>query len=108
MMPLVSRAGALALAVVAMAVMLPAGFDKVFMRPLEEPLLFHSPLSRQFVYQQSLGDHRFEYRDSSGAVFDREAFEDQLPFLYFRNLALRNRMPVTIDGIRFDADAIQQ
>jgi hypothetical protein len=108
MIPLFSRVCTLALAIIAMAVMLPAGFDKVFVRPVEEPLLFYSPVRQQFVYQKSLGEHRFEYRDEEGTAFDRQVFEEQLPFLYHRNLALRNRMPVVIDGAVFDADSIQQ
>lgn len=98
-----SRLSILLLAVLAMSFALPAGFDKVFYRPVDDPLLFYSPVLRQFIHQESMGGHRHEYRDEKGRVYDRQEFEELLPFLYFRNLERRNLLPIVIDGRSFDA-----
>jgi len=98
-----SRLSILLLAVLAMSFALPAGFDKAFYRSVDDPLLFFSPGLRQFIHQESMGGHLHEYRDEEGRVYDRQAFEEMLPFLYFRNLERRNLLPVVIDGRSFDA-----
>lgn len=104
----VSRTGSLILAVLALAVFLPAGFDKIFVHDVDDPLIFYSPVLKQFIYQESLGEHRFSYRDESGNGYSRQEFEANLPFHYHRNLELQNALPIEIEGRLFDAQAIQQ
>lgn len=101
-----SRWSATILAVLALSFLLPAIFDKVGGSGGDEPLLFYSPLLEAFIYQESLGGHQFLYRDEQGREYSREEFEDQLPFVYFRNLERRNLLPMTIAGQTFDAQAI--
>jgi hypothetical protein len=102
----VSRLSILLLAVLAMSFALPAGFDKLFHRHIDDPLLFYSPVLQQFIYQKSLGDHRHAYRDEDGRSYDRQEFEELLPFLYFRNLERRNLLPVVVNGRTFNAQDI--
>jgi hypothetical protein len=101
-----SQWSATILAVLALGFLLPAIFDKAGGSGGDEPLLFYSPLLDQFIYQESLGGHQFLYRDEQGREYSRQEFEDQLPFVYFRNLEQRNLLPMTIAGQTFDAQAI--
>ena len=52
MITLISRYSALFLAIIAMSYSLPAGFDKVFGQEIGNPLLFFSPLQKQFIYRE--------------------------------------------------------
>jgi len=90
MITLISRYSALFLAIIAMSYSLPAGFDKVFGQEIGNPLLFFSPLQKQFIYRESLGGHRFNYMNEDGKSFSRTDFEYQLPFLYYKNLEKKN------------------
>ncbi|WP_028575489.1 DUF4857 domain-containing protein [Desulfonatronovibrio hydrogenovorans] len=103
----ISRLSLLILAVMAMSYILPAAFDKVVDRKAEEPLLFFSPVLKKFVYQKSLGGHRFIYTDEDGVLYDRQEFEALLPFLYHRNLEIHGMLPLVIDGQSFDLEEIR-
>jgi hypothetical protein len=61
---------------------------------------------KQFIFQESLGNHQFNYMDEDGTSYSRQEFEDQLPFLYYRNLERRNLLPISIDGQLFDTQDI--
>ena len=104
---LVSRLSMLILAVMAMSYILPAAFDKVVGRKAEEPLLFFSPVLQKFVYQESLGGHRFIYADEDGVHYDRQEFEALLPFLYHRSLKIHDLLPLVIDGQSFELEDIR-
>lgn len=107
MITLISRYSALFLAIIAMSYSLPAGFDKVFGQEIGNPLLFFSPLQKQFIYRESLGGHRFNYMSEDGKSFSRTDFEYQLPFLYYKNLEKKKLLPVTVDGQSFDKQTIK-
>lgn len=103
----ISRLSLLVLAVMAMSYILPAAFDKVVGRTAEEPLLFFSPVLQKFVYQESLGGHRFIHADEDGSHYDRQEFEALLPFLYHRNLEIKDLLPLVINGQSFDLEEIR-
>ena len=103
----ISRLSMLILAVMAMSYILPAAFDKAVGSKAEEPLLFFSPVINKFVYQKSLGGHRFTYSDEDGVLYDRQEFEALLPFLYYRNLEINNLLPLVIDGQSFELEEIR-
>lgn len=107
LLPIVSRYSAIILAIFAMSYILPAGFDKIFVQQAGSPLLFFSPLQKQFIYRESLGGHRFNYINEDGTSYDRAGFELQLPFLYYKNLERKNLLPVIIDGQIFDKKTIK-
>lgn len=102
-----SRLSMLILAVMAMSYIFPAAFDKAVGRKAEEPLLFFSPVLKKFVYQKSLGGHRFIYSDEDGVLYDRQEFEALLPFLYHRNLEIYDLLPLVIDGQSFELEDIR-
>ncbi len=103
----ISRLSLLILAVMAMSYILPAAFDKAVSKRSEEPLLFFSPVLKKFVYQESLGGHRFKYFDEDGVLYDRQEFEAILPFLYHRNLEIHDLLPLIIDGQSFELEDIR-
>ncbi len=103
----VSRYSLVLLTVVALAYLLPVAFDTVFPRQSTNPLLLYSPVLSQFIYQESLGNHQFRYQDEAGQTYSRSAFEQQLPFLYYRNLELKGLLPSSIGGQTFDAETIK-
>lgn len=95
------------LAVLCLAGVLPAAYDKVFRREIGPPLLFFSPGLNQFIFRQSLGGHSFTYHDETGREYDRAGFEALLPFFYAKNLERQNLLPVTVAGQSFDLAAIE-
>lgn len=107
MVTLISRYSAILLAIVAMSYGLPAGFDKIFGQEIGNPLLFFSPPQQQFIYRESLGGHRFNYMNEDGKSYSRTEFENQLPFLYYKNLEKKKLLPVTVDGQSFDKETIK-
>lgn len=107
MIRFISRYSGILLAIVAMSYAFPVGFDKVFVQEIGSPLLFFSPLQKQFIYRESLGGHRFNYMNESGASYNRIDFESLLPFLYYKTLEKKNALPVHIDGRVFSKKAIK-
>lgn len=107
LLSVVSRYSAVVLAIIALSYSLPAGFEKVFSHEVGNPLLFYSPLEKQFIYRESLGSHQFNYLSEENTRFDRAGFEKLLPFLYYKNFEKRNMLPIVIDGQSFDVKAIK-
>lgn len=107
MLQRLSHYSAVILAVVAMSYCLPAIYDKIFVQPAGNPLLFFSPFKQQFIYRESLGGHRFNYLDEDGTEYSRTQFESQLPFLYYKNLEQKKLLPVTVEGEIFNKAAIK-
>ena len=69
--------------------------------------IFYSNIADEFVYQKNFGDHRFEYGIKDKKVFNKDQYESYLPFVYWRNLDIQNKLPVVIDGKKFDKDLIK-
>lgn len=103
----IARYSLLLLTILALASILPTGFDTVFPRHTTKPQLFYSPVLNQFIYQESLGSHQFHYEDEAGRTYNRSEFEEQLPFLYYRTLELKNLLPPSIGDQTFDAESIK-
>lgn len=106
-MTVIARYSVIFLAIVAMSYGLPAGFDKVLGRETGNPLLFFSPMQQQFIFRESLGGHRFNYLNEDGESYSRTDFENQLPFLYYKNLEKKKLLPVVIDGHSFAKQTIK-
>ena len=102
------RYALLLLAILVMSHFLPQGYDKIFGQAKGQPLLFFSPISKSFIYRESLGGHQFNYLDDQGKRYDRAGFEAQLPFLYYKNLERQGLLPITIAGLRYDQKTIKQ
>lgn len=69
--------------------------------------IFYSNQAKEFVYQKNFGDHRFEYGIKDKKTFDRETYESYLPFVYWKDLAIQGKLPVSVDGKKFDKKTIK-
>lgn len=108
MPPKLSRYAVIALAVIVMSVYLPRFFQLVFAQNMGKTQLFFSPVIKKFIYREMVGEgYRFVTRDQSGKNYDRVTFETMLPFIYYRNMDLWGRLPLTIDGRTFDKQTIK-
>jgi len=69
--------------------------------------MFYSNIAKDFVYQKNFGDHQFEYGIKDKKTFDRTTYESYLPFVYWRNLDIQGKLPLNIDGVKFDKKTIK-
>lgn len=69
--------------------------------------IFYSNVVSDFVYQRNFGDHRFEYGIKDKETFDRLTYESYLPFVYWRNLDIQGKLPLTIHDNIFDKKTIK-
>ncbi|SDH06854.1 DUF4857 domain-containing protein [Roseospirillum parvum] len=69
--------------------------------------LLYSPVRRDFIHREHRGEHNFTYGLESGETFDRQTYETLLPFIYYRNMEIRGRLPVELEGQSFDKAAIR-
>lgn len=66
-------------------------------------------LVKKFVFREMVGEgHRFVTQDESGKAYDRQTFETLIPFIYYKNMDLWGKLPLTIDGQIFDKQAIKK
>ena len=70
--------------------------------------IFYSNIVNDFVYQKNFGKHQFEYGIKDKKTFDRVEYESYLPFVYWRNLDIQKKLPVVIDGVKFDKKTIKK
>jgi hypothetical protein len=96
-----------ALIIALSAVALPRLYAMAFAPDIAPTHMFYSPVKRDFVFREHRGGHDFAYASASGETFGRRAFETSLPFIYYRNMALWGLLPVEIDGVLYDEDAIR-
>lgn len=103
-----ARWSLLLLAVFLLALWLPLAKELLFGYRYGKTDLFYSPVIERFVYKELLGEgHRFIYRDAAGNDYTREAFEALIPFIYYKNMEIWGRLPLELQGRRFDKAAIQ-
>jgi len=69
--------------------------------------IFYSNVISDFVYQKNFGDHQFEYGVKDKNKFDRLTYESYLPFVYWRNLDIQGKLPLTIKNEVFDKKTIK-
>lgn len=60
--------------------------------------VFYSSKNKEFVYKKHFGEHKFIYGNSKGDTLNQKAFEDSLPFVYWRNLDIQKKLPITINN----------
>lgn len=81
-------------------------YQKEYQRFFERYHLFFSPTLETFVFQQNGKGHRFVY-GTTETTFDRLTFEKNLPFIYWKNLDIQGKLPITINGEQFDRNRIK-
>lgn len=68
--------------------------------------VFHSALLNDFVYQENKPHHQFNYGTTEKSL-TKEEFEASLPFVYWKNLDIQKKLPVTVEGQSFDKNKIR-
>jgi hypothetical protein len=109
------------LALLASSVYLPMLYEKICLKKIEKTHLFYSPVSRDFIYKETLlgkipglaagfaEDHHtgIIYRKADGTYVSRVEFEKHLPFIFYKNMEIWGLLPVHLEGRDFDQAAIK-
>ncbi|WPL17063.1 hypothetical protein Thiowin_02049 [Thiorhodovibrio winogradskyi] len=104
----IARWSLIALTVVLLAIWLPQVKNLLFEYRFGKTQLFYSPVIEKFIYTELVGaGHQFVYRDQDGRDYDREAFEQLIPFIYYKNMELWGKLPLELAGQTFDKAAIR-
>ncbi len=82
-------------------------YQQEFITPFNHYYVFYSPVLDDFVYQKNGHGHQFVYGTAT-QTFDRNAYENALPFVYWKNLDIQGRLPVTVKGHSYDKQSIRQ
>ncbi len=98
----------------ALSVYLPLLYDKLFLVDVARTHLLYSPVLEEFIWKEKVADPppearakaedhhaEFVYKDESGRYYSREAFERQLPFIYYKNMELWGLLPLELHGRTF-------
>ncbi|MCV6608051.1 MAG: DUF4857 domain-containing protein [Campylobacterales bacterium] len=83
-------------------------YKENFNKDFSKYYIFYSPVLKKFVYQKNYGDHHFEYGIKGERTFNRKEYESSLPFVYWKNLDIVNKLPINIDGKTFDKKTIKE
>ena len=109
MLPKLSRYTLIVLAIIVMSIYLPQLYHMIFEKKTGKTQLFFSPVIKKFVFREMVGEgHRFVTQDESGKNYDRQTFETLIPFIYYKNMELWGKLPLTIDGQTFDKQTIKK
>jgi len=109
MLPKLSRYALIILAIVVMSLYLPNLYNKIFDKKTGKTQLFFSPVIKKFMFREMVGEgHRFVTQDENGKTYDRQSFETLIPFVYYKNMELWGKLPLTIDGHVFDKQTIKK
>ena len=100
---------------------LPALYDMALVKPIARTHIFYSPTLERFIYTEQIRGHDEQaaakseghhadivYKDEDGTYYDRLAFEEALPFIYFRNMEMRGLLPLHLEGKVLDRKAIEK
>ena len=82
-------------------------YHKNYQHEFNKYYIFYSNVIDDFVYQKNYGKHHFEYGIKDSKTFDRVEYESYLPFVYWRNLDIQGKLPVTIKEKVFDKNSIK-
>lgn len=72
----------------------------------EKYYIFYSPILNDFIYQKNAPGHQFIYGTQT-ATFDRQSYEQQLPFVYWKNLDIQGKLPFTLADQHYDKQRIK-
>ena len=73
-------------------------YKKSYKREFNKYYIFYSNIVKDFVYQKNFGEHNFEYGIKNKETFSSLKYESFLPFVYWKNLDIQNKLPVTIEN----------
>jgi len=70
--------------------------------------VFYSPTKEKFVYKKHFGEHNFAYGDNLERSFNQKDFEEALPFIYWKNLDIQKKLPLVINGVKYNKSEIKK
>jgi len=82
-------------------------YHKNYQYEFNKYYIFYSNVIDDFVYQKNFGKHYFEYGVKDSNTFDRVEYESYLPFVYWRNLDIQGKLPLSIKEKIFDKNSIK-
>jgi len=92
-----------------MSVYLPQLYQKIFAERARQIRLLYSPIIKRFVIRERLKNNKFVNWDETGKSYkDRLTYESLLPFIFYKDMELLGKLPITIDGKIFDKDFIKK
>lgn len=68
--------------------------------------IWYSPILNEWLYQKNGAGHDFHYATPTKS-YGRFSFEDNLPFVYWKNLEIQGLLPVEVQGELYDRDRIK-
>ncbi|NKQ40548.1 MAG: DUF4857 domain-containing protein [Sulfurovum sp.] len=83
-------------------------YTENYQKEFERYYIFYSNVAKDFVYQKNFGDHQFEHGIQGKGTFDRLKYESYLPFVYWRNLDIQKKLPIVVNGKKFDKATIKK
>ncbi|NVJ53257.1 MAG: DUF4857 domain-containing protein [Campylobacteraceae bacterium] len=83
-------------------------YNERYKKSFNKYYVFYSPIKKEFVYQKNFGEHHFEYGIKNKETFDRKTYESYLPFVYWRNLDIQNKLPIKIGNESFNKKIIKE
>ncbi|WP_321389950.1 DUF4857 domain-containing protein [uncultured Desulfuromusa sp.] len=81
-------------------------YQEEYSRFFEKYYIFFSPVLDDFVYQKNGKGHQFVYGTET-TTFDRQTYEDSLPFVYWKNLDIQGKLPIRINDETLDKNRIR-
>ncbi len=82
-------------------------YKEKYVHEFNKYYIFYSNLLNDFVYQKNFGEHQFEYGIKNKGNFDRITYESHLPFVYWKNLDIQNKLPIKINNTVYDKQTIK-
>ncbi len=82
-------------------------YKKKYTHEFNNYYIFYSNIIDDFVYQKNFGQHQFEYAVQNKNKFDRLTYESYLPFVYWKNLDIQKKLPLTIKEKTFTKQQIK-
>ncbi len=98
--------------VTVLAMTLPDLYRKNFEKRPSKKLIYYSEISQNFMISEEVSDPlthepKTIYYDQTGKRYTEREYNQQLPFLYTRKLALLGELPDSIQGIKFDRELVK-
>ena len=109
-----SRLVLLLLVTLVLAAFVPGLYRKGFERRRDRLFILYSAPAGRFFYRKTDRFNRVTYHDEAGNTYERTAYEKQLPFFYYRDLAKWGELPevvcdlpVTVEEIRYETQVLR-
>ncbi len=99
----------------------PLFYQMIFIKSVDKTHMFYGPVDNNMIYTEQVliddmqaaaksENHHADvvYKNEKGEYFTRNEFEAKVPFIYFRNMELRGKLPLQLHGKSFDRKSIEK